>query len=174
MNLDELRAKQLPIKNRYKENPSEAIVPLIAKGRVLINDQQCLINTHAGATRAGLHLAAGGTGEDACSGEMLLEALVACAGVTFSAVATNMSVPIKSCEIMAQAKMDFRGTLGVDRAAPVGLTELELVFHVESDAVQESIDKLIQLTERYCVIYQTLKAGVPTVSSSVVRMESGA
>ncbi|MFN7289582.1 MAG: OsmC family protein [Pirellula sp.] len=168
MNLEELRSKQLPIKDRYKQSPADALVDLRASGRVLVNDQQCLIDTHAGSSRAGLHIAAGGTGDDACSGEMLLEALVACAGVTFSAVATNMSLPIKSCEIVAKAKMDFRGTLGVDRAAPVGLTELELVFQIESDATPESIDKLIQLTERYCVIYQTLKNGIPTIRSLAV------
>ena len=168
MNLEELRAKQLPIKDRYKQSPAEALVTLHASGKVLVDDQQCLLDTHAGVSRAGLHMAAGGTGDDACSGEMLLEALVACAGVTFSAVATNMSLAIKSCEIVAKAKMDFRGTLGVDRAAPVGLTELELIFQVDSDATRESIDKLIQLTERYCVIYQTLKNGVPTIRSSAV------
>jgi uncharacterized OsmC-like protein len=129
--------------------------------------KQCLIQTHTGSSRAGLHIAAGGTGDDACSGEMLLEALVACAGVTISAVATNMSLAINSCDIVAKAKMDFRGTLGVDRTAPVGLTELELIFQIDSDAAPESIDKLIQLTERYCVIYQTLKNGIPTISSSV-------
>ncbi|MCU0711182.1 MAG: OsmC family protein [Pirellula sp.] len=172
MNLEALRAKQLPIKDRYKQNPSDALVELHATGKVLVDDQQCLIDTHAGLSRAGLHIAAGGTGDDACSGEMLLEALVACAGVTFSAVATNMSLPIKSCQIVAKAKMDFRGTLGVDRTAPVGLTELELVFQIESDASQESIDKLIQLTERYCVIYQTLKSGVSNARSSVVLSHS--
>jgi uncharacterized OsmC-like protein len=172
MNLEELRARQLPIKHRYKQSPAEAMVDLHASGKVIINEQQCLIDTHAGESRAGLHIAAGGTGDDACSGEMLLEALVACAGVTFSAVATNMSLPIKSCEIVAKAKMDFRGTLGVDRTAPVGLTELELIFQIESDAAPESIDKLIQLTERYCVIYQTLKNGIPANRTSAVLSSS--
>jgi uncharacterized OsmC-like protein len=167
MNLEELKAKQLPIKDRYKQSPADAMVELHASGKVLVHDQQCVLQTHAGSSRAGLHIAAGGTGDDACSGEMLLEALVACAGVTFSAVATNMSLAIKSCDIIAKAKMDFRGTLGVDRTAPVGLTELELIFQIDSDAAPESIDKLIQLTERYCVIYQTLKNGIPTISSSV-------
>lgn len=167
MNLEELKAKQLPIKDRYKHTPSDAMVELHATGKVLVHEQQCLIQTHAGQARAGLHIAAGGTGDDACSGEMLLEALVACAGVTFSAVATNMSLSIKSCNIDAKAKMDFRGTLGVDRTAPVGLTELELNFQIESDATPETIDKLVQLTERYCVIYQTLKSGIPKIGSSV-------
>ena len=169
MNAEELRAKQLPIKELYKQSPLKAVVELHARGIVRVDEQQCMINSHAGVARAGLHIAAGGSGQDACSGEMLLESLVACAGVTFSAVATNMSLKVKTCMIMAKAKMDFRGTLGVDRTAPVGLLDLELIFEIESDESVESIEKLVQLTERYCVIYQTLKSGIPAAQSSIVR-----
>ncbi|XZE22127.1 OsmC family protein [Pirellulaceae bacterium SH449] len=172
MNLEELRAKQLPIKESYKVSPEQALVELKATGRVVVDGQQCTLRTHAGETVAGLHVAAGGTGLDACSGEMLLEALVACAGVTFSAVATNMSLEIDSCEITAVGKMDFRGTLGVDRTAPVGLTELQLSFDVRSKAPADALAKLVQLTERYCVIYQTLKAGIGSIKEPVINLKS--
>lgn len=120
-------------------------------------NQSCRIETAAGPVDAGLHPAAGGSGEEACSGDMLLEALVACAGVTFSAVSTAMEISIEQASITAEGDMDFRGTLGVARDVPIGFSGIRLKFDVKSDAPQEKIDKLIQLTERYCVIYQTLK-----------------
>ena len=120
-------------------------------------NQSCRIETAAGPVDAGLHPAAGGSGEEACSGDMLLEALVACAGVTFSAVSTAMEILIEQASITAEGDMDFRGTLGVARDVPIGFSDIRLKFNVKSDAPQEKIDKLIQLTERYCVIYQTLK-----------------
>lgn len=121
------------------------------------SNQSCRIETAAGPIDAGLHPAAGGSGEEACSGDMLLEALVACAGVTFSAVSTAMEIPIDQASITAEGDLDFRGTLGVARDVPIGFADIRLKFDVKSDAPQEKIDKLIQLTERYCVIYQTLR-----------------
>ncbi len=161
MDLETLKATQTPIKERYRTDASSAIVTLRAKGIVVPNEQQCFVLSFAGEVRAGLHPAAGGSVRDACSAEMLLESLVACAGVTLGAVATNMSIEIRRCEIEAIGSMDFRGTLGVDRTAPVGLTGIRLQFSIDSAASEESLAKLISLTERYCVIYQTLKAGVP-------------
>jgi uncharacterized OsmC-like protein len=120
-------------------------------------NQSCRLETAAGAVDAGLHPAAGGSGEEACSGDMLLEALVACAGVTFSAVATAMEISIDQASITAEGDLDFRGTLGVARDVPIGFSDIRLKFDVKSGAPQEKIHKLIQLTERYCVIYQTLK-----------------
>jgi len=119
-----------------------------------------------------LHPAAGGTDADACSANLLLESLVACAGVTFSAVATSMSIDVRDCQILAEADMDFRGTLGVDRSAPVGLTAVRLFFQVDTDADSASIAKLISLTERYCVIYQTLQKGVASMTVSTPRIRT--
>jgi len=155
MNAEELRAAQAPIKEQYKSNPASAVRTMSVTGAVQTN-QSCRIETAAGPVDAGLHPAAGGSGEEACSGDMLLEALVACAGVTFSAVSTAMEIPIEQASITAEGDMDFRGTLGVARDVPVGFSDIRLKFDVKSDAPQEKIDKLIQLTERYCVIYQTL------------------
>jgi uncharacterized OsmC-like protein len=160
MNTEQLRAAQAPIKDRYRSDPQAALVTIRSVGMVDVANQHCSIVSFAGTIRAGLHPAAGGSDRDACSAELLLESLVACAGVTFAAVATNMSIGIRSCEIEAAGDMDFRGTLGVDRSAPVGLTAIRLNFKVDSDAPTESIEKLISLTERYCVIYQTIKQGV--------------
>lgn len=168
MNLDELKAIQAPIKDAYRAYPSSAIVRMSSSGVVRLGDQQCVIESSSGSLTAGLHRAAGGNGKDACSVEVLLDALVACAGVTFSAVATNMEIAIEACQIRAHATMDFRGTLGVDRSAPVGLTSIELEFAIKSNEPEETIAKLVSLTERYCVIYQTLKAGTP-VQTVVVR-----
>lgn len=161
MDLETLKAIQTPIKEQYRIDAQSALVTLRTKGTVVPNEQQCLVTSYAGVVRAGLHPAAGGSDRDACSAEMLLESLVACAGVTLGAVATNMSIEIRRCEIEAIGRMDFRGTLGVDRAAPVGLTDIQLQFAIDSDATEESIEKLVSLTERYCVIYQTLKKGIP-------------
>jgi uncharacterized OsmC-like protein len=161
MDLATLKATQTPIKEQYKVDARSALVMLRSNGVVVPNEQQCLVTSFAGDVRAGLHPAAGGSDRDACSAEMLLESLVACAGVTLGAVATNMSIEIRRCEIEAIGSMDFRGTLGVDRTAPVGLTNIQLQFVIDSNATEELLAKLISLTERYCVIYQTLKAGVP-------------
>ena len=160
MNLNELKAAQTPIKDKYRTAPASAIVTIKSHGSVDVPNQHCSIQSFAGTIRAGLHPAAGGTLADACSAELLLESLVACAGVTFSAVATNMGIEIQSCTIEAEGDMDFRGTLGVERSAPVGLTAIRLFFRIESNAEQATFDKLISLTERYCVIYQTLIKGV--------------
>jgi uncharacterized OsmC-like protein len=168
MKLEELKAVQAPIKDAYRAAPASAIVRMSSTGNVRLGDQQCVIEAPNGTLIAGLHRAAGGNGKDACSVEVLLDALVACAGVTFSAVATNMELNVESCQIRAYATMDFRGTLGVDRSAPVGLTSVELEFTIKSTEPGESIDKLVSLTERYCVIYQTLKAGTP-VQTRVIR-----
>lgn len=169
MKLEELKAVQAPIKEAYRADPSSAIVRMSSSGIVKLDDQQCVIKSPSGTLTAGLHVAAGGNGKDACSVEVLLDALVACAGVTFSAVATNMELRIESCQVRASATMDFRGTLGVDRAAPVGLTSIELEFAIQSTEPDATIEKLVSLTERYCVIYQTLKAATP-VQTNVVRM----
>jgi len=160
MNIEQLRALQAPIKEQYRTEPTSALVTIRSRGAVDVANQHCSIQSHSGTIRAGLHPAAGGIPEDACSAELLLESLVACAGVTFSAVATNMAIEIQSCRIEAEGDMDFRGTLGVDRSAPVGLTAIRLKFQIESSAEPASLDKLVSLTERYCVIYQTLIKGV--------------
>jgi uncharacterized OsmC-like protein len=166
MNSEQLKSIQAPIKERYRADPSSACVTLRVLGNVDIRSQQCSIDSFAGTVRAGLHPAAGGVSTDACSAELLLESLVACAGVTLSAVATSMGVEIRSCYILAEGDLDFRGTLGVDRTVPVGLTGIRLAFNIESDAVSSVVDKLIDLTERYCVIYQTLKQGVAITTTA--------
>ena len=165
MNLEQLKAVQTPLKDRYRNEPATALVTIRSEGNVDVNSQHCLIKSHAGTIRAGLHPVAGGSKEDACSAELLLESLVACAGVTLSAVATNMGIEVRSCKIEAEADMDFRGTLGVDRNAPVGLTAIRLKFQIDSTAEAATLDKLVNLTERYCVIYQTLIKGVSVVAS---------
>ena len=156
MNAEELRAVQAPIKEQYKSDPQSAIRTMSVTGSIQPN-QTCRLETAAGPVDAGLHPAAGGSGDDACSGDMLLEALVACAGVTFSAVATAMEIPIDHASVTAEGDLDFRGNLGVARDVPIGFSDIRLKFDVKSAAPQEKIDKLVQLTERYCVIYQTLK-----------------
>lgn len=161
MDLETLKAIQTPLKENYRNNPEQAVVQLHAIGEVSVRDQQCTVETYSGKTRAGLHPAAGGSSADACSAEMLLESLIACAGVTLGAVATNMSLQIESCTIVATGTMDFRGTLGVDRTAAVGLKNIQLTFRLKSSESPDVQAKLISLTERYCVIYQTLKSGVP-------------
>ncbi len=160
MNVDQLKAVQAPLKDKYRTDPASALVTIRSQGIVDVPTQHCSIKSHAGTIRAGLHPAAGGTDADACSAELLLESLVACAGVTLSAVATNMGIEVRSCKIEAEADMDFRGTLGVDRVAPVGLTAIRLTFQIDSSADAATLDKLVNLTERYCVIYQTLIKGV--------------
>jgi len=160
---DELKALQKPIKERYQTEPAAAVVTMRASGEVFVNSLTCRVPTPAGTLAAGLHPAAGGSGEWACSGDMLLQSLVACAGVTLSAVATAMSISIRQATITAEGDVDFRGTLGVSREVPIGVSSLRVNFQIESDATLEQLSKLIQLTERYCVIFQTLK-NPPSVS----------
>jgi len=167
MKSEELKAVQAPLKQGYREDPERAVVTMRAEGVVEVAGQACTLKSFAGKVRAGLHEAAGGSGAEACSGELLLESLVACAGVTFSAVATNMDLAIRSCRIVAEGQMDFRGTLGIDRNVPVGLTSVRLIFQVDSDLEDATRNKLISLTERYCVVYQTLLNGVAVIHSSI-------
>ncbi len=169
MKSEELKAVQAPLKEGYRENPASAVVTMRAEGVVEVAGQACTMNSFAGVVRAGLHEAAGGSGAEACSGELLLESLVACAGVTFSAVATNMGLVIRRCRIVAEGDMDFRGTLGIDKNVPVGLTSVRLIFQVDSDLEDATLNKLISLTERYCVIYQTLQKGVSTITTSIAQ-----
>ncbi len=157
MNAEELRARQTPLKQQYREKPETALIPSHAEGTLERNDIACTVRSWHGETTAGLHKAGGGSGELACSADMLLEALVACAGVTLRAVATAMGVTIHKGKISADGLWDARGTLAVDRAAPVGLTEVTLRFDIDCDADQAKLERMIQTTERYCVILQTLK-----------------
>lgn len=156
MNSEELRAIQAPLKQQYRDDPSSARVVMHATGTVDLAATACRVETDAGQLTAGLHPAAGGDGSQACSGDMLLQALVACTGVTFSAVATAMAIPILAASVRAEAEMDFRGTLGIDKSVPVGITSIKLIFNIDSTADDAQLDKLIQLTERYCVVLRTL------------------
>jgi uncharacterized OsmC-like protein len=155
MNPDDLRSVQAPLKARYKETPSAALITLRAKGR-LGEGITCKIETGKALVAAGLHPATGGNGLSACSGDMLLEALVACAGVTLNAVATALAIELRDATIHAEGDLDFRGTLGVSKEAPVGFQDIRLRFTLDTDASEEQIATLIRLTERYCVVYQTL------------------
>jgi uncharacterized OsmC-like protein len=161
MNADELRAMQAPIKERYRSDPQAAVVTLRAKGTLDDTHVACKVETGRALQAAGLHPATGGSGLELCSGDMLLEALVACAGVTLKAVATALDIPLKSGRVSAEGELDFRGTLGVAKDAPVGFREIRLRFDLDTDAAQEKLDQLLKLTERYCVVYQTIKAGPP-------------
>lgn len=156
MNADELRSLQAPLKARYREEPAAAKVTLSAEG-VLGESVTCKVSTGRALVEAGLHPASGGSGLAACSGDMLLEALVGCAGVTLKAVATALAIPLRSGKIMAEGDLDFRGTLGVDKQTPVGFTEVRLRFQLDTDAAPDQIATLLKLTERYCVVYQTLR-----------------
>ena len=158
MNADQLRAAQAPVKNRYREDPSAAVVTMRARGTLGAEEITCRVGTFAGPVDAGLHPAAGGQGRSACSGDMLLEALVACAGVTLRAVATAMGVNLRGGAITAEGDVDFRGTLGIKKEAPVGFTAIRLHFDLDTDAPADQVATLLKLAERYCVIYQTLKA----------------
>lgn len=156
MNADQLRALQTPLKDRYRDEPGAALITLHAEGRVG-DGISCKVDTGRAMVEAGLHPATGGTGLQACSGDMLLEALAACAGVTLSAVATAIGVTIRSGTVRAEGDLDFRGTLGVSKEAPVGFQRIRLTFALDSDATPEQLATLIKLTERYCVVLQTLK-----------------
>lgn len=157
MNADELRSLQAPLKQRYRDNPDAALITLRAQGRLGDAAVSCKVETGKAVVEAGLHPATGGDGSLACSGDMLLEALVACAGVTLRAVATALSVPLRGGTVSAEGDLDFRGTLGVARDAPVGFRAVRLRFDLDSDATAEQLAKLVELTERYCVVYQTLR-----------------
>ena len=156
MDAGRLREIQAPLKKRYKEDPASALVTLRARGHVLPSRIACRVETGMSGVEAGLHPATGGEGTEACSGDMLLEALVACAGVTLKAVATAMGITLRDASVSAEGDVDFRGTLGVSKDAPVGFAAIRLTFAVDADATKEQIDKLVELTERYCVVYQTL------------------
>lgn len=156
MDATALRALQAPIKTRYASEPEAAIVTLKAQGSLDDTGIACKVETGRALAVAGLHPASGGSGAELCSGDMLLEALVACAGVTLKAVATALDISLRSGVVKAEGDLDFRGTLGVDKAAPVGFGAIRLSFEVDTDAPQDKIDQLLKLTERYCVVYQTL------------------
>ena len=169
MDAAQLRATQAPIKERYKADPATALITLRAKGSIENEGIACKVETGRALAVAGLHPATGGSGLELCSGDMLLEALFACAGVTLKSVATAVELPLKSGYVSAEGDLDFRGTLGVDKETPVGFAEIRLRFDVETDAPQDKLDLLLKLTERYCVVYQTIKNG-PKVSVSLHRV----
>jgi uncharacterized OsmC-like protein len=157
MNADELRALQTPLKEKYRADPAVALITLKARGRIG-EGITCNVDTGRSIVEAGLHPATGGSGMAACSGDMLLEALAACAGVTLSAVATSIGVNIIDGYVTAEGDLDFRGTLGVSKEVPIGFQSIRLRFDLETDATEEQLSTLIRLTERYCVVYQTLRS----------------
>lgn len=161
MDAAELRAMQAPIKDRYKSDPQAAFITLKAKGSLDDTHIACKVETGRALAMAGLHPATGGSGLELCSGDMLLEALVACAGVTLKAVSTALDIKLNSADVKAEGDLDFRGTLGVAKDAPVGFAAIRLTFEVDTDAPQDRLDQLLKLTERYCVVYQTIRNGAP-------------
>src|SRR5690348_3392199 len=161
MDAAELRTMQAPLKERYRDDPKTALITLKAHGTLDDTTIACKVETGRALAVAGLHPATGGSGLELCSGDMLLEALVACAGVTLKAVATAIGVPLTSGAVSAEGDLDFRGTLGVAKDAPVGFAQIRLRFDVDTAAPQEKLDQLLKLTERYCVVYQTIKSGPP-------------
>ena len=161
MDATALRAMQAPIKERYKADPNAAMITLKARGKLDEANIACKVETGRALAIAGLHPATGGSGLELCSGDMLLEALVACAGVTLKAVAIALDISLKSGAVSAEGDLDFRGTLGVAKDAPVGFAQIRLTFEVDTDAPQEKLDQLLKLTERYCVVYQTIRSGPP-------------
>jgi uncharacterized OsmC-like protein len=165
MKTEELRALQAPLKAQYRDQPDSAVVTLHASGALDPERIVCWVETPNGKIDAGLHPATGGDGLDACSGDMLLQALVACAGVTMRAVATALGIEIRQGTVSAEGDLDFRGTLGVDREAPVGFRDIRLRFDIDTPAGEEQVATLLKLTERYCVVYQTLK-NPPVISVS--------
>lgn len=165
MKADELRALQAPLKQRYRDEPGAARITLSARGD-LDEGIACSVETGKALVQAGLHPATGGDGLSACSGDMLLQALVACAGVTLRAVATALDIPVHGGTVVAEGDLDFRGTLGVSREAAVGFADIRLRFELDTDASEEQLQNLLKLTERYCVVYQTLRRS-PEVALSV-------
>jgi uncharacterized OsmC-like protein len=165
MERDELRTIQAPLKERYRDDPDAALVTLSASGK-LGEGVSCSVQSGRAIAEAGLHPASGGDGSLLCSGDMLLEALVACAGVTLQAVATSLGIEVESGTVHAEGELDFRGTLAVEREAPVGFSAIRLCFELDTDAGQEQLDTLLKLTERYCVVFQTI-AVPPQLSATV-------
>jgi len=161
MDAVELRAMQAPLKDRYKTDPKAAFITLRAKGTLDDAHIACKVETGRALAVAGLHPATGGSGLELCSGDMLLEALVACAGVTLKAVATALDIALRSATVSVEGDLDFRGTLGVAKDAPVGFAQIRLRFEIDSDAPQDKLDSLLKLTGRYCVVYQTIRNGPP-------------
>jgi uncharacterized OsmC-like protein len=161
MDADTLRSIQAPLKQRYKDDAQAAQITLRAQGTLDDSRIACNVETGRALKLAGLHPATGGSGLELCSGDMLLESLVACAGVTLKAVATALQIGLRSGRVSAEGDLDFRGTLGVSKDAPVGFAAIRLVFDIDSDAAQERLEQLLKLTERYCVVYQTLRSGLP-------------
>jgi uncharacterized OsmC-like protein len=162
---DELRAIQAPLKERYASEPEAALITLKAEG-TLGEGVSCSVSTGRAIAEAGLHPATGGDGSQLCSGDMLLEALAACAGVTLRAVATSLGIAVETGRVHAEGDLDFRGTLGVDREAPVGFRAIRLSFELDTDAGDEELATLQRLTERYCVVWQTI-AGAPALTSAI-------
>ena len=169
MDKDTLRALQAPIKERYRTEPKAAVITLKAQGAIDDQAIACKVETGRALAVAGLHPATGGSGLELCSGDMLLEALVACAGVTLKAVATALGIALKKGIVRAEGDLDFRGTLGVDKEAPVGFKAIRLAFDLETDAPDDAVAQLIKLTERYCVVFQTL-AKSPELQVAVNRV----
>ena len=168
MNKDELRAMQAPLKTKYKEDPNSAVVTLAARSRLSSDGIACKVETGKAMVSAGLHPVTGGDGSFVCSGDMLLEALAACAGVTMKAVSTALDIPLRDATVIAEGDWDARGTLGVAKDAPVGLSKIRLRFELDSDAPEEQLAKMVELTERYCVVLQTLR-GPNSVTTSHVK-----
>lgn len=164
MNRDELRAVQAPLKERYRAEPESGLITLKAEGRIG-ESVTCSIQTGKAMVQAGLHPATGGPGTYACSGDMLLEALAACAGVTMAAVATSIGIDLRGGTVRAEGDLDFRGTLGVAKDAPIGFRDIRLAFELDTDASEEQLASLQRLTERYCVVYQTLRHAPPIAVS---------
>src|SRR5215468_122693 len=160
MDSQALKDLQAPLKQQYRDRPETALITLKAEGR-LGEGLTCKLDTGRALVEAGLHPATGGDGLAACSGDMLLEALVACAGVTLNAVATALGIKLRDATVKAEGELDFRGTLGIDKGAPVGFREIRLKFELDSDATEEQLAALLRLTERYCVVYQTLRSAPP-------------
>lgn len=167
MDAKELKERQAPIKARYRDDPAAARVTLKAEG-VIGEGVTCSVATGRALAEAGLHPATGGTGQHLCSGDMLLEALVACAGVTLNAVATALALPVRAARVRAEGDIDFRGTLGVDRDAPVGFRAIRVTFDIDGDLSDAELATLLKLTERYCVVFQTIASGTP-VSATAAR-----
>ena len=160
MDAVELKKLQAPIKAQYREDPEAAVITLKAEGAIG-EGVTCSVDTGRALVEAGLHPATGGSGLRACSGDMLLEALVACAGVTLNAVATALDLKVRDARITAEGDLDFKGTLGVEKQAPVGFRDIRLAFDIDGDLTDDELATLLKLTERYCVVYQTLKAAPP-------------
>ena len=167
MNLDQLRELQAPLKSRYRDEPETAVITLRAQGEIGQENLACRVETGRTLVEAGLHPASGGSGLQACSGDMLLESLAACAGVTLSAVATALGVELRKGTVSVEGDLDFRGTLGVAKDAPVGFRAIRLIFDLDTDASEEQLASLLKLTERYCVVLQTLRT--PAETSATLR-----